>query len=263
MKPVSEGVIIREGPLPRGMPGSRVQWKGSALDRIDQAPINKWLWNPGTYISVYAPILWSTGSQGALMVKNPPANAGDARDVGLIPGSGRSPRVGNGSPTQYSCLKNPMDRGVWWATVHGMAKSRAWLSDWACSCSNYSTNTGGQLSGSPDLDWTHLSETPGMSANLDESVVMGDWGDWALLIQPLAPSWDLWASLGLLFSGWEQRRGEPALMPTPLHSLHLSGLLISLWSEHVPHLSPGSSHPTRVAKLNGRGHRFRRGWRIS
>ena len=57
------------------------------------------------------------------MVKNPLANAGDARDVGLIPGSGRSPRVGNGSPTQFSCLKNPMDRGAWWATVHGMAES--------------------------------------------------------------------------------------------------------------------------------------------
>ena len=49
-------------------------------------------------------------------------------------------------------------------------------------------NTGGQLSGSPDLDWTRLSETPGISANLDQSVVMGDWGDWALLTQPLAPS---------------------------------------------------------------------------
>ena len=57
------------------------------------------------------------------MVKNPLANAGDARDVGLIPGSGRSPRVGNGSPTQFSCQKKPMDRGAWWATVHGMAES--------------------------------------------------------------------------------------------------------------------------------------------
>ena len=128
MKPVSEGVIIREGPLPRGMPGSRVQWKGSALDRIDQAPINKWLWNPGTYISVYAPILWSTGSQGALMVKNPPANAGDARDVGLIPGSGRSPRVGNSHPLQYSFLKSCMDRWAWQATFHGISKSWTRLS---------------------------------------------------------------------------------------------------------------------------------------
>ena len=51
------------------------------------------------------------------MVKNPPANAGDGGDDVLIPGSGRSPRVGNGSPLQYACLQNPMDRGAWWAIV--------------------------------------------------------------------------------------------------------------------------------------------------
>ena len=55
------------------------------------------------------------------MVKVLPANAGDARDTGLIPGSGRSPREGNGKPLQYSCLGNPMDRGTWWATVRGVA----------------------------------------------------------------------------------------------------------------------------------------------
>ena len=54
------------------------------------------------------------------MVKNPPANVGDA---GLIPGLGRSPGEGNGNPLQHSCLENPMDRGTWWATVHGVAKS--------------------------------------------------------------------------------------------------------------------------------------------
>ena len=53
------------------------------------------------------------------MVKNPPANAGDA---GLIPGSGRPPREGNGNPLQYSCLESPRDRGAWWATVLGVAK---------------------------------------------------------------------------------------------------------------------------------------------
>ena len=52
-------------------------------------------------------------------VKNPPANAQEARDTGLIPGSGRSPGEGNGNPLQYSCLEKPMDRGAWWATVHG------------------------------------------------------------------------------------------------------------------------------------------------
>jgi len=59
----------------------------------------------------------------ALLVKSPPANAGDARDAGLIPGSGRTPGVGNGNPFQYSCLKNSMDRGAWWTIVHGVAKS--------------------------------------------------------------------------------------------------------------------------------------------
>ena len=59
-------------------------------------------------------------SQVALVVKNPPANAGD---MGLIPGSGRSPGEGHGNPLQYSCLENPMDRGAWWATVRGVTKS--------------------------------------------------------------------------------------------------------------------------------------------
>ena len=62
------------------------------------------------------------GFSGGAVVKNPPANAGDTRDVGLIPGSGSSPEVGNGNPLQYSCLENPMDRGAWQAIVHGVAR---------------------------------------------------------------------------------------------------------------------------------------------
>ena len=57
------------------------------------------------------------------MVKNLPANAGDVRDAGFIFGLGRSPGKGNGNPLQYSCLENPIDRGAWKATVHGVAKS--------------------------------------------------------------------------------------------------------------------------------------------
>ena len=60
-------------------------------------------------------------------VKNLPANAGDVGDVGSIPGSGRSPGGGNGNPLQYSCLKNPNDRGAWQATVHRAAKSQTQL----------------------------------------------------------------------------------------------------------------------------------------
>ena len=61
------------------------------------------------------------GLQMVQLVKNPPANAGDA---GSIPGSGRSPGEGNGNPLQYSCLENSMDREAWWATDHGVAKVR-------------------------------------------------------------------------------------------------------------------------------------------
>ena len=74
------------------------------------------------------------------MVRNLPANAGDIRDVGPIPGSGRSPGVGNGNQLWYSCMENPMDRGAWQATVHRVTKSRArlkQLSTHACNSSVY------------------------------------------------------------------------------------------------------------------------------
>ena len=64
----------------------------------------------------------------ALVVKNPPANAGDIRDVGLIPGSGRSPGGGNDNPLQYSCLGSPMDRGAGQIIVHGLTKNWTQLS---------------------------------------------------------------------------------------------------------------------------------------
>ena len=63
--------------------------------------------------------IWA-GFPGGSVVKSSPANAGDA---GLTPGSGRSPEGGHGNPLQCSCLENPVDRGAWWATVHGVAKS--------------------------------------------------------------------------------------------------------------------------------------------
>ena len=65
----------------------------------------------------------------SLVVKNPPANAGDTRDVGLISGLGRSTGGGNGNPLPYSCLENSMDRGASWAIVHGVAESWTQLSD--------------------------------------------------------------------------------------------------------------------------------------
>ena len=81
------------------------------------------------------PLLYTKGtkplgaSQVALVVKNLAANAGDARDVGLIPGSRKPLGVGNGNPLQYACLENPMNGEAWQATVHGVTKSQTWLSN--------------------------------------------------------------------------------------------------------------------------------------
>ena len=81
------------------------------------------------------------------MVKSLPANAGDLRDEALIPGLGRSPGGGNGNVLQYSCQENPMDRGVWWAPVHAVAKSQTQLKRlnthahrigyWVSACQNH------------------------------------------------------------------------------------------------------------------------------
>ena len=68
---------------------------------------------------MYATML---GFPGGSVVKNLPTKAGDIRDVGLIPGLGRSPGEGNGNPLQYSCLENPMDRGAWQAVAHGVVE---------------------------------------------------------------------------------------------------------------------------------------------
>ena len=91
--------------IPRTEEPSGLQSVGSQRVRHNRAHIHRYLCD----------IIWAF--QVAPVVKNPPANAGDTGDVGSIPGSGRSPRGRNGNPLQCSCLKNPMDRGAWWATV--------------------------------------------------------------------------------------------------------------------------------------------------
>ena len=102
-------------------------------------------------LSLYICLSWA--SQVALVVKNLPANAGDIRDVGLIPGPGRSLGGGRGNPLQYSCLENPMDRGAWWATVYGVTKSWTWLK--RCSRSSSMPELGGtQLSPKHDSEST-------------------------------------------------------------------------------------------------------------
>ena len=90
--------------------------------------INTHICNENMYEAIY----W--GFPGGAGVKNLPANAGETRDVSLIPGSGRSPRIGNGNPLQYSCLENPMNRGAWRATVYGVAECE-------CACTHARTHT--------------------------------------------------------------------------------------------------------------------------
>ena len=79
-------------------------------------------------------LFYDGASQVALVVKNLPANIGDVRDVGSISGSGRSPGASHGSPLQYSCLENPMDRGAWQATVHKVAESQTRLERFSIIC---------------------------------------------------------------------------------------------------------------------------------
>ena len=79
--------------------------------------LNQCYLSPSSFVCISI----SGASPGGSAVKNAPANAGDTRDVGLIPGSGRSPGEGNGNPLQYSCQGKPMDRGAWWNIVHGVA----------------------------------------------------------------------------------------------------------------------------------------------
>ena len=74
-------------------------------------------------------LCYSLGFPGGAVVKNPPANEGDVRDVGLISGLGRSPGEGNSNPLQYFCLENAIDREAWRATVQGVPKCRTRLSN--------------------------------------------------------------------------------------------------------------------------------------
>ena len=77
-------------------------------------------------------------------------------NAGSIPGSERSPGEGNSNPLQYSCLENPMDRGAWWATVHGVAKSRTWLSDFTSTSQKLQSS--GQILRSRQTRWLETTQ---------------------------------------------------------------------------------------------------------
>ena len=93
---------------------------------------------------------WKTGLPCRFSSKESACNGGDP---GSTPGSRRSPREGNGNPLQYSCLKNPMDGGAWWATVHGVAKNWTQLSDWRTEYKDYSSYSGGRGIISQEVDY--------------------------------------------------------------------------------------------------------------
>ena len=92
-------------------------YSGSAKQNLPESKIYRTCLQNTGHQGIWKRTMRRKGFPGGSVVKNLPANAGDAGDVGSIPGSRRSPGVGNGNPLQYSCLGNPMDRGAWWATV--------------------------------------------------------------------------------------------------------------------------------------------------
>ena len=105
----------------------------SAIDSLELAYefLIFWRWRLDYKGILLLVLLWA--SQVALVVRNQPTGAGDIRDMGSIPGMGRSPGEGNGNPLQYSCLETPLDRGAWRATVHGLQRARHDWNDLACT----------------------------------------------------------------------------------------------------------------------------------
>ena len=92
----------------------------------------RWIWRLGlTYIHYWYHEWDRKDFPGGTVIKNPPADAGEAGNAGSTSGSGRSPGGGNGTLLHCSCLKNSKDRGACWAIVHGVTKRHTWLSDWA------------------------------------------------------------------------------------------------------------------------------------
>ena len=121
----------------------------NATTFFDLIHLFQFKWRPDNrnndYCCYEAVVTTSWGFPGAVVVKNPPANAGDIREAGSIPGLGRCPGEGNGNPFQYSCQENPMDRGAWQAMVHSIAKNRTRLKQLSrhthiISWDNYSPN---------------------------------------------------------------------------------------------------------------------------
>ena len=134
--------------LPRSMsdlPGPGIEPVSSVLAGgfLTTGPPGKSSWSINFFWSILHKYnlrlfrVYSEASQVTQWVKNSPASTRDTGDMGSIPRWATSPGVGDGNLLQYCCLENPVDRGPWWAAVHGVAKSWTWLSNWACTCTKY------------------------------------------------------------------------------------------------------------------------------
>ena len=186
----------------------------------------------GARIELYSAVEWKLyrpwASQVMLVVKNLPAKAGDVRDKGLIPGSGRFPGEGNGNPFQYSCLENSMDCGAWQATVHRVANSQTRLkqtSTYACtaaaatkslqSCPTLFDPIDGSPLGSPvpgilqarTLEWVAISFSNARKWKVKVKSLSRAW----LLATPWAAAYLASPTLG--FSRQEYWSGMP--LPSP------------------------------------------------
>ena len=123
--PCSSKIVVAQGLSCPVACGIFLAWNWTHVSFIGRQILNSW--TPGKTVNLL--LFLRKASQAVLVVKKPPAIAGDIWDAGLIPGLGRSSGEGHGNPLQYSCLENPMDRGVWWA-IQSMGLQRV-RHDWS------------------------------------------------------------------------------------------------------------------------------------
>ena len=163
-------------------------------------------------------------------------SACSAGDLGLIPGLGRSPGEGNGNPLQYSCLENPMDRKAWWATVHGVAKSRTRLSDFT-------------------FTFTHVIE--------ENSLIQVDYCQyfgcerWTIkkAEHQRIDAFKLWCCRRLLRVPWTARRFNQSILKEISPGCSLEGLMLKLKLQYFGHLmqrTDSSEETLMLGKTEGR-----------
>ena len=173
---------------------------------------------PSLRTTYYA--LWA--SEEVIVVKNLPANAGALRDAGSVLGLGRSPGGGPGSPLQYSCLENPMDRGAWRGTLHRVTKSPTWLKQLSrhppCTRASLHSSVGKESACSAG----DLTLIPGLGRTPGEGIGYPLQYSWASLVAQLVKNplavWETWVwSLG-----WEDSPGEGKGYPLQYSGLEYS-----------------------------------------